>query len=274
MRALRPLSLAAILAVVVAPLAAQRGGGGMRGRSPEVEERVGPWFVTVQPEPGAVAAPAAAGAGKGEEADDPVAHLPFVTAAAGQKQRSVVYLCDAATDAERHQAFERMLFTDDVGVALRFFSCARIDVSAASGAALRAQFGKATPLFLVFDATGKRCGEVSMAGYKPETKALLETLDQAVGKANKIALSAFVKQYRDVVRDLDRIGQQQKLLDDRDKRVDSGDKQKRAAIDAERKDLEAEHKKVLETERELLVKVDLPPRAEGAERLGRGRRGR
>src|SRR5262245_42387499 len=67
MRALRPLSLAAIV-VVIAPLAAQRGGGGgggggMRGRSPEVEERVGAYFVTVQPEPGAAAAPAAAGKG-------------------------------------------------------------------------------------------------------------------------------------------------------------------------------------------------------------------
>jgi hypothetical protein len=245
----------------------------MRGRSPEVEERVGAYFVTVQPEPAAAAAPAAAGAGKGEAADDPVARLPFVTTAVGQKQRSVVYLCDAATDSEKHQAFERMLFTDDVGVALRFFTCARIDVSAASGAALRAQFGKATPLFLVYDATGKRCGEVSMAGYKPETKDLLEALDAAVGKANKIGLSAFVKQYRDVVRDLDRLGQQQKLLDERDKKIDSGDKQKRAEMDAERKQLEAEHKKVLETERELLQKVDMPPRAEGAERVGRGRRG-
>ncbi len=243
--------------------------GGRGRRSPAIDERVGAFFVPVRVD----SAAAPADATKKDKDQDLLAPLPFVVAAVGEKQRSLVYLCDAATDADQHAQFERTLFTDDVGVALRFFACARIDVSAATATALRARYGKQVPLFVAFDAAGKAAGELSMAGFKPDAKGLVDLLDKTVGKQNKLTLGAFVKEYKDVVRDLERLAEQERLLDAKDQKIDSGDKQKRAAIEAERRKLEAEQKKVMAAERELLQQVDLPARAEGAERVGRSGRG-
>ncbi len=273
-RTVRLVSFLAWFALLAAPAVAQgRGGGGggaaggagrMR-RAPEIDERVGAFFATVPPVAGAPT--------DGAEADpktaDLLTQLPFVVAAAGSRQRSVVYLYDATASPEAQGQFERALFTDEVGVALRFFVAGRIDVSAASAGPLRQRYGKQLPLFVAFDAGGKRSGEVSM-GTRPDPKALVALLDRTVGKANQLALPAFVKQYLDVVRDLEQLAVELQQIDDRQQRADSADKQKRAELDKERKQNAAAQKKALAAERALLEKVDLPPRAEGSERVGRG----
>ncbi len=269
-----------LVATTTASLLAQggggAGGGGGRGaaagastsgrpgarRSEATYDRVGAWFVDVRID------------GELKPADpeakepDMLSTLPFVDQAKADGNRALVYLYDPQADADKHELFERTLFQDEVGIATRFFVCARIDLSAASSKGLKERYGKDAPLFVAFDATKKQVGELSLTGYKANARSLEQMLAKAVGKDQKPGLPQFVKQYGEVVHELEKLEQQTAALDADEDKVEASDKEKRAEIARERKALAAAEKKQFAEERELLEAAKLQPRPAAAVRLG------
>ena len=139
-------------------------------RPEEVTNRVGVYFKQVQ----------------GPETDgDKIADLntiPLVREAVAADQVTVLYLHDGELEDRPVRAFESALFRadvrgDELGIKLRMFHCGQIDVS--KDPALKARYGKKTPLFIAFDKSGKELRPVSMSGMKPNATGLEGLLDRA-----------------------------------------------------------------------------------------------
>lgn len=283
------------LAVLAMPLCAQRGGGGGGGgggrggggggraaggsatspnrqasrRSEATYDRVGAWFteVRIEGEPAPVD-PAA-------KKKDFVGALPFVAKAKEEGSRAVVYLFDPSTDADAHTKFETAMSGDDLGIATKLFVCARLDLSATSAKPLLDRYRDEAPLFVVYDDKGVEAATVSMKGYDAAPHRLEAALAKAVGKTVPGGLAAFVRDYGDVSKELEKLEKERSALEKEEDGVDRTDKQKQAEIAKERKALEAEEQKLLAKEREILAKAKPPARPAGAERLGaRGAGGR
>lgn len=227
--------------------------GGRFRRPEEVTNRVGVFFADQ-------AGPASDG--------DKVAGLEtteVVRAAIAARQPAVLYLVDGSADEEVRGQFERQVFgSDELGITLRCFHCARLDL--AKETALAAQFAKKAPLFVVFDAEGK-ASEVSMVGYKPSTSSLQKALDKAGAGTVKPSLGAFAKQYASMVRDLEQLLAEQKQHQDKLARA-GADANKKKAIEKELAGVAAEMQKLLDKENEFLAKQRLPERPSTAQRLG------
>src|SRR5262249_27776612 len=154
-----------------------------------------------------------------------------------------------------------MFNNDELGIALRAFQCGRLDLSADT--ALRAKYGAKAPLFVAFDPEGKPQGELLLAGYKANAAQLVQLLEKTAGAVVKPSLQAFVKDYRDVVHDLELIDGRRKVLQDRQGHIDGKSPdaaRKRAELDKERKDLDAEQQKIEAREQQLLTSAKLPAR--------------
>ncbi|MBK8095806.1 MAG: hypothetical protein IPK26_01785 [Planctomycetes bacterium] len=244
-----------VLALLAADLAAQRGGGGRR-RPAEVLERVGTWF-TVATLPAA------------EEGQDRLASVDTVAAAVQAKELSVLYVWDSTAEAQKREQFENTMFgSDEVGVALRCFRFARLDLK--GDADLTAKYGKKLPVFVVFDEHGKQTAEVSFAGYKAAVNPLTDALGKAAAGHVKPTLAIFVSDYRECVREIEVLIGQRKALSDR---VAKAEPAKRAALEKDLAELDAREKKLLATEKELLEKAKVPVRDAAAKRF-EPRRGR
>jgi hypothetical protein len=247
------LILATIAVCLAAPAFAQRGG---RGRSEAILARLGNYFVDTQ-------VPATGG----DMAADPLAEVAMVKEAASAHQLSLLYLYDPKANETKHQQFEQVLFgNEELNIALRCFRCARIDVSA--NAEAKAGFGKQAPLFVAFNAEGKRAGEVSMAGYKAVVNPLVQMLAKAATGTVKPALPDFVQRYRGVVHDLEMIEGRRKAIDERMSRLTDKDGERRAELEKDKKTLADDEQKLLATEKELLQKAMVPARDPKAQRLG------
>lgn len=260
-----PLFALALAAVLADPALAQRGGGGGRGRPEEIQNRVACRFAEVT-------APAAAG----DRAPD-LATADLVRAAANAGQLTLLYLYDGGDAETLRMQFERTLFGNDtIGVHLRFFHCGRVDL--AKAAALKEKYGKDAPLFLVYGKDGKQVAEVGMAGYKASGSALTKALEKAGNPLFKPSLSAAVKNYEELLRDLEQLLAKRKLVEERQGRAtgdDASAKQKRAELDKELKDLADDQQKLEQKETDMLQKLRMPVQSADAVRLGgRGERGR
>ncbi len=295
MHASRPLFVLALcVAVLALPLCAQRGGGGGGGRgggggaggggggggraaagnpnqnqnrqaarrSDATYDRVGAWFtdVRIEGEP-AVVDPEA-------KKKDYIGALPFVTKAKEEKTRSLVYVYDPTTDADAHTAFDMAMFQDEIGIATKLFVCARLDLTAASAKLLLERYRDEAPLFVAYDDDGVEVGIVSMQGYKASPKKLEALLSKAVGKDVEGGLSAFVRSYGDVCKDLEALEKKRAELEADEDKVDRADKQKQAELARERKELDNEEQQLLVKEREVLEAGKPPARPAGAVRLG------
>jgi uncharacterized membrane protein YgcG len=247
------LLLSSVLAFAVADATAQRGGG--RERPEEITNRVGVFFTDVK-------GPMPAGDKAGE-----LANVDMVRAGASAGQPTVLYLLDLGEDTgDVRNQFERTLFAgDDLGILLRCFHCGRIDLK--NEPLLGAKYGKQAPLFVVFDKDGKGGEVVSMAGYKASAKALETQLLKASQGLVKPSMPAFVKEYGDVVRELENTLAKKKNAKERYARA-GADKAKKAEVDRDLIAIEKDEEKLLEREKDVLGRITLPERSKDAHRLG------
>ena len=263
---LRYLVPALTIAVAALNLAAGvHAQGRGRGKPEVVKERLGNYFVKVTLPRGL------------DEGQDRLAETHHVGRAARSKQLSLLYLFDATGDADKHARFEPLLFkNDELGVCLRWFRCGRVDLTKDDDA--YAAFAKQAPLFVVFDATGKRVAETSMAGYRAKPGDLVKLLTRAAKGHAKPALPVFAKRYRSFLRELQNLDGRKRTLSGRWQRMQSkpggGPRDKRNKLKKEEAELAAEEKKLLEAETKLLGAAAVPVRDPKAVRVGEQRRGR
>ncbi len=244
-------SLAAALFLALAPATAQGRG---RGRAEEIQNRVGAFFTDVKgPLP------------SGDQAGD-LAQTDLVRAATGRGQLAVLYLVDSSDEATVREQFERtVLGGDELGIMLRCFHCGRIDLR--TEPLLAAKFQKQAPAFVVFDKTGKAADVVAMSGYKASPKSLEDALVAAARGVVKPSLTAFAKDYGGFVRDLEQALGKKQIAKERHAKA-GADKAKKTEAEKDLAAAEKEEQHLLDRERELLGKLELPPRSPDARRLG------
>lgn len=242
-------------------------GRGFRGPPEAVRSRGGNYFVEVT-------LPAAG--------DNPVAGVARLAAtehvkkAAEEGHLSLLYLFDPEADKKDHERFETALLNHPgLNVSLKAFKCGMINVA---GGDAEAEFAKKAPLFVVFDAKGNCVGEASMHGYKASSSSLVRLLNRAAKGHAKVALPAFVKQYRSFLNDLTQLEGKKTALKSKRSRAEGKDgdpdKNKVAKLEKEEKALEKEEEKLLKEEGELLTGAKIPPRDANARRVGERRWGR
>ena len=252
MRMLTLVATLGVTALLTSSILAQGGRG--RGRAEEIQTRVGAYFTDTN-----------GPTSDGDKAGD-LAATDLVRAAAGVGQLTVLYLVDSSDDQDVRDQFERMLFAgDELGIQLRCFHCGRIDLK--KEASLKAKWGKQAPLFLVFDKDGKAGEVVSMVGYKVAANALEKQLEKAAQGVVKPSLATFAKDYASLVRDLEQALNKKKLAQGRQAKA-GADKAKRAEAEKDVKAIEGEEQKLLDREKDMLAKMQLPERPTGARRLG------
>ncbi len=250
-------SLAVLTSCVVlftASLPAQRGG---RGRPEAILERVSCYLVTEK-------VPAAA------EGQDRLAGVAMVAGAKGKQELALLYLFDSAAEAPKRETFESVMFgNEELGVALRCFHFARLDI--AGDAELGTRFGKRLPTFVAFDANGRNVGDVSFTGYRAAIGPLITLLEKASAGHVKPSLGVFTSEYRKVVHDFEMLEARRKTLGDRQEKT--SDPAKKTAIDKDLAELDAEQNKAAAAEAKLLEQARVPVRDPQAKRF-EVRRGR
>jgi hypothetical protein len=263
-----PVPLALTALVVVVDVAAQGRGG--FGPPEAVTNRLGNFFVTVTLP--------AAGAQEGEDGDgketkagkeDRLGSTTLVEESSAADQPSLLYLYD---DQPKREQFEATLFANEsLGIALRCFRCGRVDVTKDDEA--MAEFGKHLPLFVAYDAKGKRIGQVEMKDYKATTNALDQLLGKAAKRGTKLSMDAFTKAYRSFLNEVSVLeGRKRDLAGKQERAVDAPDKLKKLEKDAT--ELADDEAKLMEQEKKLLADAEIPPRDAKAERVGGRQRGR
>ena len=241
-----------VLLALAADLPAQRGGG--KRRPEAVLERVSCWLVD-----GKLPASTAANAG-----EDRVAAVGAVADARTRHELALVYLFDSKVDAEKRAAFEKTMFgNEELGIALRCFQTARVDIAGDDDA--QGKYGRRLPLFLAFDENGKQAGEASLAGYKTAVAPVMGILEKAAGGHVKPTLAIFVSGYRGVVHDIEALDGKRKVLNDR--KGKAADAAKKAEIEKELQAADAEEKQVLAEEKKLLDGAKVPARDAAAKRF-------
>jgi hypothetical protein len=206
---------------------------------------------------------------------DPFAEVALVKDAVQSNQLSVLYLYDPKANPEKQRMFEQTVFgNDEVGVSLRCFRCARMDMTKWPDGKEKERMLERAPVFVAFDEHGKRAGEVAMTGYKATVNPLVELLGKAASGHVKPTLADFVDRYRDLVRGLEQNEQKKRAVDDAILKLTAKDEKKRGDLEKELKALGDEEQKLLAAEKELVEKARVVPRDENGVRLGeRGGRG-
>jgi hypothetical protein len=246
------------LSLCLAPEASAQGGGGRWRRPEEITNRTGAFFVD-----------ATGPATEGDKVAD-LGTIELARTAKSANQMVVLYLVDSGDEQDTRDQFEGALFAnDELGIELKFFHCAKIDL--AKEPALKTKYTKLAPLFVVFDANGKPA-ELSMSGYKPSVSGLTKLLEKQATGTVKPSLAGFAKTYGGIIQDLEQVLSKKKQAQQKQAKAGS-DQGKRAEADKDVKALEAEEQKILGKEKDLLGKVRLPERDAKAQRLGAPRWG-
>lgn len=252
----RLCSLVALVSVVPA-LAAQRGGG----RQDEFLDRYACYFVDTKlpPVDGDV------------DSKTRLASVPMVVDAQKKGHMAFLYLFDSSVDEPKREGFDKIVFgNQEVGIALRPFRCARVDIAGDGHA--QSKFGRKLPLFVAFDDKGRIVGETSLPGYKAALRSLTSLLEKTSTGHVKPNPAYFYKTYRDILRELRVMKGRRTTLEGRRNRADE---KKKAQYDKEFAELEAEEQKLLELEKKTLADADIPPRDPEAKMFGATqRRGR
>lgn len=251
---LAPSLLAAGLLLAVVP--AQRGGG----RQDEFADRYTVYMVDTE-------LPAVQGE---VDSKDRLASIPLVQQAKKEEHLAFLYLYDSSVDAPKRETFDQIIFANqEVGIALRCFYCARVDIAGDDDA--RTKFGRKLPLFVAFNDKGVWAGETSLPGYKAALRSLMGLLDKAAAGHVKPTLDDFSKTYRDTLRELRVLSGNKKMLEQRRARADD---KKKAQFDKDAKELAAQEQKLLDAEKAALEKANPPPRHPEAKPFGRPAEGR
>ncbi|MEZ5966927.1 MAG: hypothetical protein R3F56_24010 [Planctomycetota bacterium] len=239
-----------------APAAAQRGGG----RQDEFADRYAVHMVDTKLPPI-----------EGQtDSKERLAAIPLVQQAKKEGHLAFLYLYDSSVDAPKRETFDQIIFgNQEVGIALRCFYCARVDIAGDDDA--RAKFGRKLPLFVAFNDKGVWAGETSLPGYKAALRSMIGMLEKAAAGHVKPTLEAFSKTYRDTLRELRVVTGNKRMLEQRRARADD---KKKAQYDKEAKELAAQEQKLLEAEKTALEKANPPPRHPEAKPFGRAERGR
>lgn len=246
------VALACVLVPAVDALAQRRG------RSEAIQERVSSYFVEAK-------LPAAV-----ESEKDRLAGLAIVKEAKEQQHLVFAYLYDSSVEEPKREGFDKVIFgSDEVGLALRCFRCVHVDIAGDTEA--QTKFGRKLPLFYAYDEKGKQVGEASLAGYKAAIGPVMTLLEKAAAGYVKPMLASWVKDYREVVRELENLDGKRKVLEGRRARADD---KKKVLLTAEAKELDIEEVRLLTAEKELLASVKLPERDATAKRLVVEQRGR
>lgn len=245
--------LAAGLLVAATPC--QRGG-----RQDEFLDRYACYFVEAKLPPA-----------QGDvDSKERLAALPLVQQAKKEGHLAFLYLFDSSADEPKRAAFDQIVFgSQEVGIALRCFYCAHVDIAGDEDA--RTKFGRKLPLFVAFDDKGRWSGETSLPGYKAALRSLMGMLEKAAAGHVKPTLDGFSKVYRDTLRDLRVLSGNKRSLEQRRARADD---KKKAQFDKDAKELQAQEEKLLATEKAALEKANPPPRHPEAKLFGRAERGR
>ena len=160
-----------------------------------------------------------------------LASVPLVDDAKAKGQLAFLYLYDSSADEPRRAAFDQIVFgNQEVGIALRCFRCARVDIAGDDDAG--AKFGRKLPLFVAFDDKGRQVGEISLRGYRAALRPLIALLESAANGHVKPTLADFSETYRDTLRDLRVLRGRQQTLAERRGRADDS---KMAQMDKETK---------------------------------------
>ena len=258
------LAVLALTALVVADSLAAQGWGGRRGPPPEVKERWGNYFTTIDLPDG------------GQEVKE-LKNTDHVTDAASAGHLSVIYLYDSTAAPKKQETFEPVLFNHaKIQPGLRLYKCGRFDLS--TNRLARERYGKIAPLFFVFDKKGKSIGRVSMKGFKPAPVPLARLLQLGSKGYSRVSFDNWVKSYSKWLRDLTNMDARQKALDDKRDRLDSNkasDRKKLAKVTKDEDKLRKRRDAHYDGETKLLERAKIPPRDADAVLVGeRRRRGR
>jgi hypothetical protein len=242
----RSLTLVLAAAVGVVDLAAQRGGA-----SPEIQNRLGAYFVDVKLPPadtvgGKIALEA----------------TTLVEAAVKDKQLAFLYIYDPAQLPEKHPQFEQVIFGHaEINTGLRCFVCGRVNL--AENPHAKAEFGNKTPLFIAFNEEGKQVGEVSIANYRAKASPIIGLQRKAHAGHGKMSLESFVIGYRKFLRDYQIYQGRKTVLEQKRTRlqqkspVPAG---KLRDVENEEKELEVDLEKMLVDEKQMLELANVPTR--------------
>lgn len=204
------------------------------------------------------------------ESKERLASLPLVQTAKDEGHLTFLYLFDSSVDEPKRAAFDQIVFANqEVGIALRCFRCAHVDIAGDDDA--RAKFGRKLPLFVAFDDKGKWAGETSLPGYKAALRSLISMLEKAAAGHVKPTLADFSKTYRDILRDLRVLSGNKRTLEQRRARAPDN---KKAQFAKDAKELDAQEQKLLAAEQMALEKANPPPRHPDAKVFGRAEGGR
>ena len=180
-----------------------------------------------------------------------------VTKAVAKKELSLLYLYDATVSLKKHQQFEQALFNNDpVCIGLRCFRTGRINL--AEDALAKAAFGKKAPLFVAFDAKGKRVADLSLKGYKSRPSQLSKMLGRAARGYAKLALGDFVKKYRSFLNEIQLLDSRKRALNGKHQRIEQkkgNNDNKLAEVDKELGELTDRWDEALADEQKLLAKA-------------------
>ncbi|MCR9248241.1 MAG: hypothetical protein NXI31_24700 [bacterium] len=255
-----------VLGLGAAELSAQRTGGGRNRNNSrwnvpeEITNRVAMFFNDVD-------GPAT----DGDKVAD-LATVELVRTAMSANQLTLLYIVDQNNEAHSRSRLRmewQLTANYELGIAMRFFHCGRIDLGKSE--ALKKRYEKKAPLFVAFSPTGKEF-EVPMAGYRAAGSKLKAALDKA-SSGTKPPVKTFAKKYGKLMKDYyELLTERQKVQ--KELAEAAGDKGKQKKADKELMKLATAEQKILAEEQKQLAKVTFPER--GKHRLGRfgGRQGR
>ncbi len=253
-----PLLACLVFASVLDDAPAQRG----RGPSEEIKRRSGAFFVEVElPEPDGAGAIA-------------LEKTALVQSSVRDGHLSLIYLFGPNPRGAKHEQFEQTLFNHaEIGTALRCFRCGWVDIS--GNEAAYQQFGAKIPMFVAFDAKGKRAGEVAMHDYRAKATPVVKLLERAARKHAGLSLNKFVTRYRKFLKDYQVYEGRVRTLEQKRQRLlkkSSPPEAKLAEVDKDAAKLDRSKEKLLDEEKKLLEAAKVPPRDPKAERRGERRR--
>jgi hypothetical protein len=170
-------------------------------------------------------------------------------------QRPAVVLLYSNEDQVTQAAFEEMLFRHPrIVLAGKAFLCIRVDLR--KDARLKRVYDRAVPRFLLFDHTGQRRADISMAGFQQRPEWLAKMMHVVMEGYGSMPLERFVARYAALLPDLVPVQRELTRIEARLAVIarESGDevKEERARLTAELRKLKAARKAWLAREKALL----------------------
>ncbi len=163
-------------------------------------------------------------------------------------EMSILYLFDSS-DAKLKKFEDTLFKNEQVGIGMKLFNRIQVDVSKDSVA--KEMAGNKLPQFIVFNAKGQRTADVTLKGYKASPSGLLRAMAKGAKGHSKLSFNAFVKKYRSLLNDIDKLEKQKEVHADKMTRAgDSKSKMKKLQKKAD--EMAKTQKDLTEREGEML----------------------